>query len=56
VAVDIELADLQRGRTVVDWFPDRLRDRGRAAAVDVAVGVDSVRFADLLVDVIGKFD
>ena len=55
-AVDIELADLQRGRTVVDWFPDRLRDRGRAASVDVAVGVDSARFADLLVDVIGQFE
>ena len=55
-AVDIELGDLQRGRTVVDWFPDRLRERGRHASVDVAVGVDSERFANLLVDAIGHFD
>jgi purine nucleosidase/pyrimidine-specific ribonucleoside hydrolase len=55
-AVDIEQGDLQRGRTVVDWFPDRLRERGRAASADVAVGVDSARFANLLVDAIGHFD
>lgn len=54
-AVDIELGDLARGRTVVDWYRDRLRDRGRSADVDVAVGIDAALFDQVLVDSILSF-
>ena len=55
-AVDAELGDLQRGRTVVDWLEPRLVERGRMANADVAVGIDAPRFADLLIDAVATFD
>ena len=55
-AVDVELGDLARGRTIVDWFPQRLAERRRSAAADVAVSIDSARFADLLIEAIATFD
>lgn len=54
-AVDVELGDLARGRTIVDWYADRLRDRGRAPSVDVAVGIDAEHFDRVLVDAILSF-
>jgi inosine-uridine nucleoside N-ribohydrolase len=55
-AVDAELGDLQRGRTVVDWLEPRLVERGRLANADVAVGIDAPRFANLLIDAVATFD
>ncbi|RLT25206.1 MAG: nucleoside hydrolase [Chloroflexi bacterium] len=55
-AVDVELGDLARGRTIVDWFPQRLVERSRSASADVAVSIDSARFADLLIGAIATFD
>ena len=54
-AVDVELGDLARGRTITDWYGDRLVQRGRAADVDVAVGVDADRFDTVLVEAILSF-
>lgn len=54
-AVDVELGDLARGRTITDWYGDRLVQRGRTADVDVAVGVDADRFDTVLVEAILSF-
>jgi len=54
-AVDVELGDLARGRTITDWYGDRLKQRGRTPNVDVAVGVDADAFDRVLVDAILSF-
>ena len=54
-AVDVELGDLARGRTITDWYGDRLKQRGRTPDVDVAVGVDADAFDRVLVDAILSF-
>jgi inosine-uridine nucleoside N-ribohydrolase len=54
-AVDVELGDLARGRTITDWYGDRLVQRDRAADVDVAVGVNADRFDAVLVEAILSF-
>ena len=54
-AVDVELGDLARGRTITDWYGDRLKQRGCTPDVDVAVGVDADAFDRVLVDAILSF-